>query len=452
MSPVVRFAPSPTGRLHVGNARLALINWLYARKAKGEFILRFDDTDAERSKEEYVEGIRRDLTWLGLNWDREERQSLRMDRYAAAADALKAAGRIYPCYETADELGFKRKRLRAQHKPPIYDRDALTLSDGDRATFEAEGRKPHWRFKLDHRDVVWSDLVRGDCHYNTANISDPVVIRENGTFLYLLPSVVDDLDHGVTHIIRGEDHVTNGAVQLEMMEAVSKGSTVAFAHVSLLAGAGGEGLSKRAGSLGLEDLRDQGLEPIAVASLLAHLGSSETIGVFAGMAAIVADFNIGHLSRATAKFDAHDLEFLNAKVLHVMPYADAEPRLAALGLAASVLADQGEAFWHAVRGNLKLFKDAADWWSVCFDAHAPSIEDAAFMAEAATHLPPEPWSEDTWGQWTGALKDATGRKGKGLFLPLRMALTGLSHGPELKHLLPLIGRARVLKRVQGLTA
>ena len=449
---VVRFAPSPTGRIHVGNARLALINWLFARKRQGEFILRFDDTDAERSKEEYVDGIRRDLEWLGLDWDREERQSVRMDRYIAAADALKEAGLLYPCYETADELEFKRKRLRAQHKPPIYDRAALALTDDERAKLEAEGRKPHWRFKLAQKDVVWSDLVRGDCHYNTANISDPVVIREDGTFLYLLPSVIDDLDHGVTHIIRGEDHVTNGAVQLEMMDAVSPGALVQFVHMSLLAGASGEGLSKRAGSLGLEDLRDQGLEPLGVSSLLAHLGSSEAIDVFADMTAMVDDFNISHFSRATAKFDAHDLEFLNAKVLHAMPYSEAEPRLKSLGLDKGLLSEKGEAFWLAVRGNLKLFKDAVDWWSVCFDAHAPVIEDTTFMTEAADHLPEEPWSEETWSKWTGAVKDATGRKGKGLFLPLRMALTGLDHGPELKLLLPLIGRERVLKRIQGLTA
>ena len=452
MSTVVRFAPSPTGKLHVGNVRLALINWLYARKAGGEFILRFDDTDAARSKEEYVEGIRRDLTWIGIDWDREERQSTRMDQYVAAADKLKAEGRIYSCYDTSEELDFKRKRLRAQHKPPIYDRSALDLSDQDRAKLEAEGRKPHWRFKLNHGDVVWTDLVRGDCRYNTANISDPVVIREDGTFLYLLPSVVDDLDYGVTHIIRGEDHVTNGAVQLEMLEAVSPGATVTFAHVSLLAGASGEGLSKRAGSLGLEDLRDEGLEPIAVASLLAHLGSSEAVEVFAGMNAVVEDFNIGNFSRATAKFDAHDLEFLNAKVLHDMPYAEAEPRLKALGLDEAVLAEKGEAFWMAVRGNLKLFKDAANWWTICFDAHPPSIEDTDFMAEAAALLPEEPWGDDTWSQWTGAVKETTGRKGKGLFLPLRMALTGLDHGPELKLLLPLMGRDRALKRAQGLTA
>lgn len=452
MSTVVRFAPSPTGRLHVGNVRLALINWLYARKAGGEFILRMDDTDAERSKDEFADGIREDLKWLGLDWDREERQSTRMGRYEETAEALKAAGRLYPCYETAQELEFKRKRQRAQHKPPIYDRAALDLTDEDRATHEAEGRKPHWRFKLDHRNVVWSDLVRGDCHYDTANISDPVVIREDGTFLYLLPSVVDDLDHGVTHIIRGEDHVTNGAVQLEMMDAVSPGATVAFAHVSLLSGAAGEGLSKRAGSLGIQDLKEQGLEPMSIVSLLAHLGSSEAVEVFPDMQAVIDDFNIGHFSRATAKFDPHDLEFLNAKVLHGMSYADAAPRLKALGLDETLLAEKGEVFWLAARGNLKLFKDAADWWSICFDAHAPSIEDTTFMAEAANHLPEEPWSEDTWSQWTSAVKEATGRKGKGLFLPLRLALTGIGHGPELKYLLLLIGRDRALKRIQGLTA
>ena len=452
MSPVVRFAPSPTGRLHVGNARLALINWLFSKANDGEFILRFDDTDVARSKEEYVDGIRTDLHWLGLTWEREERQSMRMNRYNAAADALKVSGRVYPCYESAEELDFKRKRLRAQHKPPVYDRAALDLSDEGRAKYEAEGRKPHWRFKLNRSDVVWVDMVRHECRYNTANVSDPVVIREDGTFLYLLPSVVDDIDYGVTHIIRGEDHVTNGAVQLEMMEAVSPGSLVTFGHVPLLVGAAGEGLSKRAGSLGLADLRDQNLEPLSASSLLARLGSSEAIDVYSDLDSIIADFNISRFSRATAKFDAQDLELLNAKVLHQMPYEEAAPRLAALVDDEATLADKGNAFWQAVRGNLKYFNDAADWWSVCFGSLAPSTEDADFMEEAAKHLPLEPWTEEAWGQWTSAVKDATGRKGKGLFLPLRMALTGLRHGPELKLLLPLIGRDRVLKRVLGKAA
>lgn len=452
MSPVVRFAPSPTGRLHVGNARLALINWLFAKANGGEFILRFDDTDSERSKEEYVEGIRTDLHWLGLTWEREERQSTRMDRYNAVTDALKESGRLYPCYESAEELDFKRKRLRAQHKPPVYDRAALDLTDEDRAKLEAEGHKPHWRFKLNQSDVVWTDMVRRESRYNTSNVSDPVVIREDGTFLYLLPSVVDDIDYGVTHIIRGEDHVTNGAVQLEMMEAVLPGSLVIFGHVPLLAGAAGEGLSKRAGSLGLADLRDQNLEPLSVSSLLARLGSSEAIDIFSDLDAIIADFDISRFSRATAKFDAQDLELLNAKVLHQMSYEEAAPRLAALVDDEATLADKGEAFWQAVRGNLKYFNDAADWWSVCFAPLAPSIEDTDFMAETVKHLPEEPWTEETWGQWTGAVKESTGRKGKGLFLPLRMALTGLGHGPELKLLLPLIGRDRVLKRIQGETA
>ncbi len=452
MSTVVRFAPSPTGHLHVGNARTALINWLFARSNDGEFILRFDDTDAERSKEEYVEGIRADLSWLGVTWDREERQSTRLDRYNAVADTLKGSGRLYACYETADELEFKRKRLRAQHKPPVYDRAALSLTDDERAMYEAEGRKPHWRFKLSQSDVIWSDLVRGDCNYNTGNVSDPVVIREDGTFLYLLPSIVDDIDHGVTHILRGEDHVTNGAVQLEMMDAVSPGARVIYGHVPLIAGSAGEGLSKRAGSLGLADLRDQYLEPLSVSSLLSRLGSSAAIDVYADLPAMIADFDISRFSRATAKFDVHDLEFLNAKVLHQMSYDEAGPRLAALVNDEGALTTHGEAFWQAVRGNLNNFDDASEWWAVCFSALAPSIEDTDFMAEAAHHLPEGEWSEETWGQWTGALKTATGRKGKGLFLPLRMALTGLGHGPELKLLLPLIGRERVLKRIQGETA
>ncbi|MBP01625.1 MAG: glutamate--tRNA ligase [Rhodospirillaceae bacterium] len=453
MSFVVRFAPSPTGLLHMGNARLALINWLFARAHNGEFILRFDDTDRERSKEEFVKHIRSDLNWLGLDWEREESQFDRLERYEFIADELKNRGLLYACYETPDELEFKRKRLRAEHKAPIYDRASLNLTSAQKEGFINDGRKPHWRFKLQQAEISWTDLVRGECQYNTINVSDPVVIREDGTFLYLLPSVVDDIDFGVTHIIRGEDHVTNSAIQLEMANAILPGSSVSLAHIPLLAGAKGEGLSKRSGSSGISEFKSNGIEPMAISSLLARLGSADSIEAYKDTASMIEDFSISRFSRATPKFDAHDLEFLNAKVLRNMSYVEAEKRLLDLvDISNPLVGNKVEAFWQAIRGNIKRFDEAIEWWNICFLPLSPVRDDLDFMEIAAMHLPAEPWSETTWSDWTGAIKIETGRKGKNLFLPLRLCLTGAEHGPELARLLPLIGYDRVLKRIQGTAA
>lgn len=440
---LVRFAPSPTGNLHVGNARVALINWLLAGGQAANMLLRFDDTDTERSRQEYVDSIQRDLHWLGLTWGEEVFQSQRLDLYQTAMDKLIAAGRLYPCYETAEELEFMRRRRRSRGLPPIYDRAALTLGEDDRARFEAEGRRPHWRFKLAEGEVRWDDLVRGACAYDAAHLSDPVLIREDGTFLYMLPSAVDDVDLGVTHVVRGEDHVTNTAVQIQLFQALGEAPPL-FAHLPLLTDADGKGLSKRLGSLSLGDLREQGLEPMAVNALLARLGSSDAIEAADSLETLVQSFDLSHFGRSTPRFDPADLERLNQKIIHTLPWEVAGPRLHALGCDHA-----DEAFWEAVRPNLSTIAEVVSWWRV---VHGPvessaAADDAAFLAEAAASLPQEPWTPETWKQWTSTLKESTGRKGKGLFMPLRQALTGLEHGPEMSALLPLIGRARSLERL-----
>ncbi len=442
-TPVVRFAPSPTGRLHIGNARPALLNALFARRHGGSFILRFDDTDVARSREEFVEAIREDLAWLGIVPDVEVRQSARFALYDDAVERLKSLGRLYPCYETEDELDRRRKRQAARGLPPIYDRAALSLTAEQRAALEAQGRKPHWRFLLDHRVVEWNDLVRGPSHVDCASLSDPVLVREDGTYLYTLPSVVDDVDLGITHVIRGEDHVTNTGVQIQLFELLGDPArTPAFGHHNLLTTASGEGLSKRLGHLSLGALRGAGLESLAVATLAVLVGSAEAVRPLASLDELAGLVDLGRLSRAPAKFDEAELASLNARLLHVLAYENVAPRLAALGVGG------GEEFWLAVRGNLARLAEASDWWRVVSGDVAPAPpEDPDFFAAAATLLPPEPWSQATWGEWTEALKAKTGRKGKALFMPLRLALTGLDHGPELKALLPLIGRERALRRL-----
>lgn len=442
MKPVVRFAPSPTGRLHIGNLRPALLNWLYALKRDGQFILRYDDTDVARSTQEFADGIAVDLAWIGIHPHKMVKQSERFALYDAACDKLRADGRLYACYETADELDRRRKRQQARGLPPIYDRAALKLTEDEKKDLEAQGRKPHWRFKLDAKTVQWDDMVRGPSHIDCASLSDPVLIREDGAYLYTLPSVVDDLDLGVTDVIRGEDHVTNTAVQIQIIEALG-GAVPRFGHHNLLTDASGQGLSKRLGHLSLQGLREDGMEPMAVASLAVLVGSAEAVRPIATMSELAEIVDLDRLSRAPAKFEVSELDHLNAKLLHAMDYATAKPRLQALG------ADGGEAFWLAVRGNCNRFADVAVWWPVVNGPTEPVIEDHSFTDAALSVLPAEPWDDTTWGAWTKAVKEKTGATGKALFMPLRMALTGLEHGPELKALLPLIGRERVVKRLQA---
>ncbi|HSG54063.1 MAG TPA: glutamate--tRNA ligase [Paracoccaceae bacterium] len=439
MTTVTRFAPSPTGRLHVGNIRTALHNWLLAKKAGGQFMLRIDDTDAERSREEYTTAIRADLAWLGLDPDGEERQSARLAIYEEAFEKLRADGRVYRCYETSQELDLKRKVQLGRGLPPIYDRAALALTDADHAAKAAAGEAPHWRFLLDHADpIVWVDAVRGVQKFDAAQLSDPVVRRADGSWLYMLPSVIDDIAMGVTQVLRGEDHVSNTAVQLQMFTALHA-APPRFAHEALLVGNEGK-LSKRLGSLGCDDFRARGIEPQALVALLARLGTSQPVEPIADRAVLAATFDLATFGRAPARFDEDELARLNAALLHAMPYAEVADRLPA---------GMDEAAWTTIRPNLETLADVAGWWAVVTGPVATPIlsdEDRAYVAQAAGVC------ETTGADWqalTAALKEATGRKGKALFLPLRQALTGMDHGPDMASLLPLIGgeeaRARLLR-------
>jgi len=438
----VRFAPSPTGYLHIGNIRPALFNWLFARGAGGRFVLRLDDTDVARSRAEFADAIREDLRWLGLTWDEELRQSDRLGLYDEAVQKLKAAGRLYPAYETPDELERRRKRQRAQGLPPIYDRAALKLTDADRAKLESEGRKPHWRFKLDHSEVAWDDLIRGAQSIDAGSLSDPILVREDGTYLYTLPSVVDDIALGITHVIRGEDHVANSGAQIQIFEALGAAAP-RFAHHNMLVGAEGEALGKRLGTLSIRQMREEGLEPLAILSHSAAIGTSDAVTAHQSLDALIGNFDLAKVSRAPARFDMAELRAVNARLLHERAYADVAGRLAEMGVGG------GEAFWLAVRGNVEVLADARGWWRVVAGPVTPEIEDAEFCATAAELLPPEPWDHKTWKTWTDAVKTETGRKGRALFHPLRLAITGRGAGPELAALLPLIGRDTVAARLRG---
>ncbi len=441
MSVIVRWAPSPTGNIHLGNARPALLNWFFARRHGGKYVLRMDDTDLARSTREFADGIEIDLAWLGITPDLLVRQSERTALYDAARNRLIAAGRLYPCYETEDELDRKRARARLLGKPPIYDRAALSLSDDDKAKLEAEGRKPHWRFKLDGRAVQFEDVIKGQQTVNTTSMSDPVLIRADGSYLYTLPSVVDDIDLGITHVIRGEDHVSNTGTQIEIFEALG-GTVPAFGHHNLLTDAAGQGFSKRLGSQSIADFRNEGYEPLAIAIMASLTGTSLSVEPYESLDAIAEKLDFSMISHGSARFDPAELNGLNARMLHRMSYAEAVPRLSALGL-------EGEAMWLLLRENLTRFPDIAEW-SKLVTGPVQSVvapDDQDFIALAKALLPPEPWDENTWAQWTDALKTSTGRKGKALFLPLRMALTGRHDGPELKSLLVLLGRTACLDRL-----
>lgn len=438
MTVITRFAPSPTGTLHVGNIRTALHNWMFARGHGGRFLLRIDDTDGERSEERFVEAIRADLAWLGLVPDGEERQSARFDRYEARFAELKAAGRVYPAYETAQELDLKRKVLLGRGLPPVYDRAALALADADKAKFEAEGIRPHWRFRLDHDAMIeWDDLVRGPQRFDPKTMSDPVVRRADGSWLYLLPSVIDDVDMSISHVVRGEDHVSNTATQLQMFAALGAAAP-RFAHEALLTGAEGK-LSKRLGSLGIAHFRELGIEPEALIALLARLGTSDPVEPLVDVAPLVASFDFARFGRAPARFDEEELAQLNARIVHQLGFDAVQDRLPA---------GMGAAGWEAIRPNLSTVAEAADWWRVVEGPVAATIpeEDRAFLALAAGLAEGIDWS-DPWPALTGALKQATGRKGRALFLPLRLALTGREHGPDMAALLPLIGKENALARL-----
>jgi glutamyl-tRNA synthetase len=442
MTTTVRVAPSPTGFLQAGNGRAAVLNALFAKRTGGRFMLRIDDTDPARSRREYEDAAVEDLAWLGVAHDLFARSSDRTALYDEAAARLKTSGRLYPAYETAEELERRRKRAAAQHKPPVYDRAALKLTDEDRARLAAEGRRPHWRFKLSHAKVAWHDAIRGPVEIDTATQSDPVLIREDGSYLYTLPSVVDDIAFGITHIIRGEDHVTNSAPQIELFAALGA-TPPTFAHYALFVAPSGEKLSKRLGSLSLRALREAGIEPMTLVSYLAKIGTSDPIEPRTSLDALASEFAFEKFGRALAHFDPAELTLLNGKLLHLLPYEAVAPRLAALGIGG------GEAFWNAVRPNLETLGDAREWWTVVDGLIAPLLENTVVTDAAAALAPPEPWDETTWSTLTKAVSEATATKGRALFHPLRLALTARGEGPELKKLLPLIGRAKAVARLKG---
>ncbi len=441
MTVITRFAPSPTGRLHVGNLRTALHNWMFARSKGGKFLLRIDDTDSARSDESFVDAIRADLDWLGMAPDGEARQSARFDRYDARFAELVASGRVYPCYETPEELALKRKVQLSRGLPPVYDRAALKLTDQDRAKLEADGVLPHWRFRLDPETAIdWDDLVRGPQHFDAASLSDPVIRRGDGSWLYLLPSVIDDIDMAITHVVRGEDHVSNTAAQVQMFGALGATPPV-FAHAALLTGSEGK-LSKRLGSLGVDHFRDIGIEPQALISLVARIGTSQPVEPVVDPQPLIDAFDFSHFGRAPARFDETELAQVNARIVHQLPYTRVVRRLpkGMNGMA-----------WNTVKANLSTLNEAADWWAIITGPFTPPVADEAdhaLLDAAALEAAVADWLGDPWHRITGNLKELTGRKGKALFLPLRLALTGRDAGPDMAALLPLIGREATITRLK----
>ncbi len=429
-----RFAPSPTGWMHIGNLRAALMNFAIARQNGGEFILRIDDTDQERSKQEYVDGIKDALTWLGISWDRIEYQSKRLERYEAAKQKLIEMGRLYECFETPTELDLKRKKQLNMGKPPVYDRAALDLSEEEKDKLRAE-RGSHWRFKLDRERIEWNDGILGDISIDAASVSDPVLIKESGQFLYTMASVVDDVEMGITNVVRGSDHVTNTATQIQMIKALG-GTVPAFAHHSLLTGPQGEALSKRLGTLSLKDLREKGIEPMAIMSLMARLGSADPVELRANVQEVIDGFDVSKFGAAPTKFDTEDLLPLTARINAAKPFADVKDEVLALG----VPADLAEKFWDVVRENITFMSDMKDWWNL-FQNGTPGLvadEDKEMVDTALGLLGDAPYGPDAWKDWTTAVKDATGRKGKGLFMPLRKLVTGRTNGPDMGDVMQLM--------------
>ena len=439
----LRFAPSPTGNLHVGNARTALVNYLFSKCNKGEMLLRIDDTDPERSKTEYEENIKKDLNWLGIFWEYTDRQSLKIDQYNNALNKLFEIGRAYRCYETPEELSLKRKAQLISGKPPVYDRQAMNLTEEDHQKFKSEGKLPHWRFKLIDQDVAWTDLIRGNCNYNMKSLSDPVIMREDGRPIYTLASVVDDIDHNITHIIRGEDHVTNSAAQIQLFQALGSKSPT-MGHLSLIAGSEGEGLSKRLGSLTLGELREDGIESNALASLLARLGTSDPIVAFKSVEEIIKSFDLSKFSRNTAKFDVNELNLINKKSIQLLDYNDAKEKLNSLGL------DASKEFWDLVSGNLDNLKQSIIWWKVIYGEIVPIIDNPEIIKIAKENFPNDKLDNSTWGIWSKKISNESGLKGKELFTTLRKAITSQEHGPELSKLLPVLGKEKILSRLSGI--
>lgn len=440
MTIITRFAPSPTGLLHIGNARTALSSFLYAKSHNGKFMLRIDDTDTERSKKEYEDSIINDLKWLGFQWDIFARQSERLSRYEEVKQQLISIGRIYPCYELPEEIEMKRKLLLSRGLPPIYDRAALDLTQAQIDALQAKGARPYWRFKMDYsKDIVWNDMIKGTTSFDPKNISDPVLIRANNMPTYMLPSTIDDIDFDISHIVRGEDHITNTAIQIQIFEALGA-NIPKFAHHSLMKVKDGK-ISKREGGFDIESLRMEGIEQMAIVSMLARLGTSDPIEPRNNMQQIVENFDISKFGKAPAIYDEEELKRFNAKIVHILDFAQVKTR--------PELTQIDEDFWQLIRGNLTNSKEVAMWHKICKQQITPNIIDEALCKQASDLLPTEKLDVNSWNIWTEKVKNVSGKKGKDLFLPLRLALTAEEHGPELKYILPIIGLERAKARLLG---
>ena len=441
MTTVTRFAPSPTGLLHLGNIRTALINWLYARTNNGKFILRIDDTDLERSKDEYISQIKYDLDWLGIDFDETFNQSSRFDRYREQFEKLKADGRIYPCYETPEELERKRKLLIAAGGKQVYDRSAMELTDQQKKDYEAEGRKPHWRFLLKTERMKWDDLLKGEIDIDLTSLSDPVLFREDGVPLYTFSSPVDDIDYGITNVIRGDDHTSNTAVQVEIINALDQ-NKITFAHHALLKASSGDKLSKRDNVISISSFREANMEPISILSLLATIGTSNSIELKDNIDQIKSEFKLSTISTSPGRIEIDVLNALNKKQVQKYNFSEIEERLKKI----DEKIDQK--FWETIRGNLNVVEDIKQWTDIVFNSETIKPSDKDYIKIAMELIPDDPWNDETWGLWTSAIKEKTGRKGKDLFLPLREAFTGLNHGPEMKLLIQLLGREKIIERVE----
>ena len=441
MTVITRFAPSPTGLLHLGNIRTALINWLYARTHNGKFILRIDDTDQERSKDEYISKIKYDLEWLGIDYDDTFNQSSRFERYREQFEKLKADRRIYPCYETPEELERKRKLQMASGGKQVYDRSSLSLTDEEKRAYEDDGRKPHWRFLLQTERLKWNDLLKGELDIDLTSLSDPVLFREDGVPLYTFSSAVDDIDYNITNVIRGDDHTSNTAVQIEIINAIDK-NRITFAHHALLKASSGDKLSKRDNVISIDSFRKSNLEPLAILSLLATIGTSQSIELKDSLNQIISEFKLETISTSPGRIEIDVLNALNKKQVQKLNFDEVSERLK------NINEKIDEKFWNTIRSNLETVEGVKQWSDIVFDSKSIEAEDKEYIKSAMELIPDDPWDENTWELWTSAIKEKTGRKGKELFLPLREAFTGMSHGPEMKLLIQLIGREKILERVK----
>ena len=441
----LRFAPSPTGDLHLGNLRTALINWLLAKKLNGNFMLRIDDTDTARSEERFVHSIINDLGWLGIVHDKLVRQSERLDRYQAKIEQLKNIGKLYPCFETKEELERKKKLPIASGRPPIYDRQSLNLSTKEKEKYSREGRKPYWRLLLEEKTVSWKDLIKGEIDIDLKNTSDPVLVRQDGTPLFTLTSVVDDIELQISHVVRGDDHISNTAAQILLTEYLG-GSNVSYAHHSLLTTKSGEAFSKREKSLGLDSCRKQGIEAMTINSFLAKISTSDAISCFYNMEGLIKDFDISKISESPAKFNIIDLQRLNVKLIQGLDYHDAKNRFDEMNIKVT------KELWLAIKNNIISLAEAEIWLSIISKHVVPIIKDKKITELASSLLPDEPWNENTWDTWISKIKEKTSVRGKDLMFPIRLAITGREGGPEMKKLLPLLKKELVKKRLDGITA